>query len=277
MQQKLLFFDIDGTLVGFDGRIPDSTWTALEAARKKGHLLFICSGRNRHQIYRSLLDFNFDGIVGATGGYVEFRRKQLCYDTFGEEKMQSIIDCFKDTGAALILQQRDKTISNEQFEDQFIKIYKQKCELTRLSDLEAFQNLIYDDDVSAYPRRYADTASLLYCDSPYTTQEVRERMAPGIRIETASFKEPDPYTGEITLMSASKKTGIEKLLAHLGKSKKDVIAFGDSLNDVEMLEYADTSVVMGESIDQVKAYASYVTDDVKDDGIYNAMKHLELF
>ena len=44
-----------------------------------------------------------------------------------------------------------------------------------------------------------------------------------------------------------------------------------------MLEYANTSVVMGESIDKVKAYASYVTDDVKDDGIYNAMKHLELF
>lgn len=276
MTQKLLFFDVDGTLVGFDGIIPESTWTALRKAREKGHLLFICTGRSRHQIYRSLLDFGFDGIVGATGGYVEYRGQVLSHQYFGEEKLQAVLDCFKDTGTGLILQGRERCISSDRHEEQFYHTFRQKVQMSCLRDLEAFYQLENDNDIHSFPDKYPYTESILYCDSPLDTQEVRDRLPDDIRVEPASFKDPEPTSGEITLLNQSKGTGIRTILDHLGKTREDVIGFGDGANDLEMLDLSGISVVMGNGSDRIKAHASYVTDAVEDDGIYNAMEHLKL-
>ena len=73
---------------------------------------------------------------------------------------------------------------------------------------------------------------------------------------------------DITIKGISKATGIEKLLKLLGKNK--YVAFGDSLNDVEMFKHASYSICMGQGNDYLKEIASYVTDDIYHDGIYNA-------
>ena len=67
---KVLFFDIDGTLYDFSGYMPASTIEALKQARENGHKLIICSGRVRYQIYPELFSM-FDGLIGATGAYIE--------------------------------------------------------------------------------------------------------------------------------------------------------------------------------------------------------------
>ena len=68
-RQKIVFLDIDGTLVGYDAKIPPSAFQALELAKQNGHRLFICSGRPLCAIYPWLLEaFPFDGIVAAGGG-----------------------------------------------------------------------------------------------------------------------------------------------------------------------------------------------------------------
>ena len=69
---------------------------------------------------------------------------------------------------------------------------------------------------------------------------------------------------------------MEFLMKHFNVDKKDTIAIGDSTNDLTMLEFAGTSIAMKHSSPTVLEKADYVTDDVFDDGIYNAMKHFEL-
>ena len=56
----------------------------------------------------------------------------------------------------------------------------------------------------------------------------------------------------------------------------DTYAIGDSSNDLPMLEFAGTGIAMGNSSDIVLKSADYVTDDILEDGIYNAMKHFNL-
>ena len=62
---KIIFFDIDGTLVGFKGDILDSTREALQAAKRNGHKILLCTGRSKNQIYPWLLEEGFQGIVAA--------------------------------------------------------------------------------------------------------------------------------------------------------------------------------------------------------------------
>ena len=58
--------------------------------------------------------------------------------------------------------------------------------------------------------------------------------------------------------------------------REDTIAIGDSTNDLPMLEYAGYSIAMGNSPEEIRRAVDYVTDTVENDGIRNAMKHLEL-
>ncbi len=87
MQQKLLFFDIDGTLIDFHGKMPLSTIKALEEARKNDHMLILCTGRSKCQIDQKLRDFDFDGMVAASGAYVECRNKKP--DVAGENRLKN--------------------------------------------------------------------------------------------------------------------------------------------------------------------------------------------
>ena len=83
-------------------------------------------------------------------------------------------------------------------------------------------------------------------------------------------------SGEIMVKGIHKAIAIESLLNHLNIDKKDTIAIGDGLNDIEMFEYCNLGIAMGNSKDKLKEIADYITDDVHEDGLYKAFKKLEL-
>ena len=71
MKQKLIFLDIDGTILGYDGTLPASAVTAIKTARQNGHRVYLNSGRSKAELPKELLAIGFDGIIGGNGNYVE--------------------------------------------------------------------------------------------------------------------------------------------------------------------------------------------------------------
>ncbi len=67
------------------------------------------------------------------------------------------------------------------------------------------------------------------------------------------------------------------LLNHLGADRKDTIAFGDAKIDIPMLDYCQVGVSMGNGGPEILEMADMVTDDVEEDGLYNAFEELGLF
>lgn len=70
-----------------------------------------------------------------------------------------------------------------------------------------------------------------------------------------------------------KSVGIKAVVDHFGGDYKDVVVFGDEKNDLSMFIDEWTSIAMGNAIDELKAKATYVTDDASQDGIYKACQH----
>jgi hydroxymethylpyrimidine pyrophosphatase-like HAD family hydrolase len=87
--------------------------------------------------------------------------------------------------------------------------------------------------------------------------------------------EPDGIL-EIGQAGHSKASGIERLCASLGIAKEDTYAFGDSANDVEMLEFVAHGIAMGNGTDVAKNAAEFITTDIHKDGIWNGLKHYGL-
>ena len=70
-RKKILFLDVDGTLVDYAGRIPASAVKAVRLAREKGHKVYICTGRSRAEVYPEIWDIGLDGRIGGNGKYIE--------------------------------------------------------------------------------------------------------------------------------------------------------------------------------------------------------------
>ena len=81
---------------------------------------------------------------------------------------------------------------------------------------------------------------------------------------------------ELTQKNLSKATGIRFLADRLGVPVKDTYAFGDSTNDLLMLQFAGNSIAMGDSDPLILSHCTYQTTDIEDNGIANALKHFHL-
>ena len=70
MERKIIFLDVDGTLVDYEGRLPDSAARAVQQARANGHRVYICTGRSRAEVYLYLWD------IGGCGPRVQQQQKR---------------------------------------------------------------------------------------------------------------------------------------------------------------------------------------------------------
>ncbi len=68
---KIIFLDVDGTLVDYENRLPASAVRAIRQARNSGHRVYICTGRSRAEVYPQLWEIGLDGMIGGNGSYVE--------------------------------------------------------------------------------------------------------------------------------------------------------------------------------------------------------------
>lgn len=282
---KYIFLDIDGTLLDSNGYVCDSTRLALEQAKKNGHKVFVCSGRARKLIPPIIEDLDFNGFVAGTGSFVEFDHKIVYEKYFSREQVDMTIDYFNKNNMPFIMSAKTTCVGPYSDVPLFVEVFSEgKIKAEDIGDIDDIDNPFFesikpitcDDDIKNYFNKFENVTDFIFIKSPVVVQELDKLFGADLHVEKASFKNPDDYSGEVTLSDCSKATGIQKMLEYLGASQEDSICIGDGFNDVDMLKYCNLSIAMGNSPDEIKQLANYVTDDVMHDGVYNAMKNFDL-
>jgi len=274
MKTKYVFIDIDGTLVGYDSKIPPSALKALKMAQANGHKMIIASGRSYGMIYPDLLEaVDFDGIIASGGACVIVDGKVIFESLIEGDDLNFVIDYFKKNGINYLLLTKDEIYAEPVF-NKYVIPEMIAAGYNKALVMQAYGRNVEVEDV----RAIKGGEKLSYFTSPYLPDRIASDLDGRFYVVDFSVGKVNnnSYFGEMNNAGVTKASGIDEYLAHIGGSIEDTIAIGDSANDLEMLEHAGIAVAMGNGTDTAKEAADFVTTDVDKDGIYNAFVRLGL-
>ncbi len=275
MEQKLIFLDIDGTLTEPGKNVPPpSAINAVRRAREKGHKVVLCSGRNYGMLY-PVLQFGFDGLVASTGGYIEYNG-QVVYDCpMDPEQQTRVLNIFKENGIYRTIGGRNRSYTDEGFKEFLAENMQSEAN----SELLRWRIQI-ENELNIRPMSEYDGEPIY--GMAFMSRGV-ERLKKPMQLleEEFDFCIQDEDTcgivnGELSSKAFHKGSAVERLCKFLEVSREDTIAFGDSMNDLEMLQAVRTGVCMANGSPSLLKIADMVCPSVAEDGLYSAFEKLEL-
>ena len=254
--KKIVFFDIDGTLLDHDKNLPSSTKEAIEELKKNGVFVAIATGRAPFMFESLRKELDIDSFVSFNGQYVVFENQVIYENPLNETELEKLLELSKHNSHPVVFM-NEKTMKATVSQHPYIE-----------ESLGTLKFTHPEEDAGFYKSRKL-YQSLLFCEEG-TENEYRNEFS------SFHFIRWHPYSVDILPAGGSKAEGIKKMISRLGFQMKDVYAFGDGLNDIEMLKAVGTGVAMGNGEDEAKKHADLVTSDVSKDGIRNGLIKLEL-
>lgn len=276
MKRKLIFVDVDGTLtIPGTNIIPDSALSAIEKARKNGHMVFLCTGRNLGAL-QDVLQYPFDGYVASAGGYVSCKGKviydnpmqqeqfDLAMEVFARNKIFRTVEClnasYADKGIKKFLEGKDYGIENSEL----VRWQEQLHEALHVLPMEKY------DGQPVYK-------IVFLCMDPEQLLEPDRLLAQKFNICTQGRSTYGCINGEIINREFDKGQGIRRICDALGGDIEDTIGFGDSMNDIEMIEKVGISVCMENGSETLKKLADRVCPSVEANGLYEGFSMSGLY
>lgn len=274
---KILFLDVDGTIVDYEGNIPVSARDAIRAARAAGHLVYMCTGRSRAEIPPELAAIGFDGMIGGNGSYVESAGEVVMHELITPEQCRHIVDWLHGRGLEFYLESNNGLFASEHFREAarpVLRAYAGRKGIEHADELETddiIHGLVY-----GAPLYRDDLNKVSFILSSYRDHLDSIEEFPDLECHTWGGAGETALFGDLGVKGITKARAVDVLLGHLGARREDTVAFGDAKVDIPMFEACGLSVAMGSGGEECRAAADYVTTAVDDDGIRNAFVHLGL-
>lgn len=274
--RRIVFLDVDGTLVDYEGRVPASAVEAIRHAREAGHRVYLSTGRSRAEVYDELWEIGLDGLIGANGGYVEDDGTVVLHQHLTEPQCRRVVDWLRARGLEFYLESNAGLFASEEFEraaEPVIRRYASGDDdaASTLTVRDAFPGMVFGGEL------YREDVNKISFILGSAQDHLEAAQAfPELQAGTWGGRGGTPLFGDLGVAGVGKQHAVDVLLRHLGAELADTIAVGDAPVDLPMLLHCGTGVAMGNSSPDVLAVADLVTDDVAHDGLWNAFERLGL-
>lgn len=275
MKKKVIFLDIDGTLTVAGSNVPpESALRAIRAAQDKGHLVFLCTGRN-YDMLKPLLSYGFDGVVASAGGYI-CCGEQVVYDCpMSEEQRRLVLNTLEENGIFRTVECLDGSYTDDGFKEFLEKHAGENGN----SELLRWRRQIEKDLNIRSMKEYAGQAVykvVVMSPDLKRLERAKEKLEEEFSLCIQDTNNQGIVNGEVINRQFDKGKAAVRVCEYLHIPLGDSIAFGDSMNDKEVMEAAGYSVCMGNGSDTLKKLADEVCPAVEQDGLYHAFSKLGL-
>ncbi|MBS6179614.1 Cof-type HAD-IIB family hydrolase [[Clostridium] innocuum] len=284
---QMIVMDMDGTLLTSENKISPKTKELLLRVQQQGVRLVLASGRS----YCKLLEYAKELCMEAYGGYLLEVNGLILYDLasgkrhirkqMGRIEMEELFTYFRQWDVEFMAQFDDGL-----YDYNPESIIKEKAEYRRIHNLgedypwtggafalladnrKGYPNIHYIDTWEEIDRRINKVSIAYHADvmaevSAQAKRDLKDRYWLGLTT---------PKWLELMPLGITKGSGLQALVNMLGISMRDVMAFGDGENDIEMLQAAGIGIAMGNAMAEVKAAADEETDSNNDEGIFKALQ-----
>jgi Cof subfamily protein (haloacid dehalogenase superfamily) len=249
---KIVFFDIDGTLLDHDKKLPSSTKEAILHLQDAGVHVAIATGRAPFMFADLREELGIDSYVSFNGQYVVFEGEAIYQNPLDEKMLERLLEHSHKNGHPLVFMD-EKMMKASMENHPYIH-----------SSMGSLKFSHPDYDPNYYKGRPIYQA-LLFCKQ----EEEQEYIS---AYDMFHFVRWHEVSTDVIPFGGSKAEGIKRMVKRMGISIHDVIAFGDGLNDVDMIQYVGTGIAMGNAKEEVKKAANLVTRSVDEDGIAYGLK-----
>lgn len=271
MEKKVIFLDIDGTLTDpGSNEPPKSALLAIRQAREAGHFVFLCTGRN-YGMLKPLLNYEFDGFVACSGGYIECGGKVIYDCPMTEKQQESAMGVLRKNGIFRTAECRDGSYTDEGFKE-FLREHADEAgnsELLRWREqVEKSLNIRPMKEYGGQPVYKI----VMMSPSMERLSEPRKILEPEFAFCIQEENAQGFVNGEVVNRKFDKGRGMEQVCRYLQIPIGRSVAVGDSMNDREMLETAGLGICMENGSDEMKRLADDVCPPVGKDGLWEAFR-----
>jgi hydroxymethylpyrimidine pyrophosphatase-like HAD family hydrolase len=271
--RRAVFLDYDGTYADH-GVVPNGHVLAVRAARASGHRVFLCTGRPRSMIHPSVLA-ELDGFVAAAGGYVDVGGQLLADHRFPAELAARAVSLLDEHDVAYLLEAPEAVYGPPGVDRRLAALLRGRLRSSDHPDREGPRDILdalrMSDDLTG-----ASFGKITCFDSPVPVSSIAQQIGPEIGALPSSIPDMGDSAGELYLSWIHKALGIQTVTDHLGIDRSQVVAVGDGLNDIEMLEFAGTAVAIQDSDPRVLTVADLVAPGPHQEGLVSLFVELEL-
>ena len=273
MKQKLIFLDIDGTLTPAGSNTPpESAMQAIKAAQRNGHKVFLCTGRNPAML-APVLALGVEGAVAAAGGY-DFMGDKVLFDCpMTPEQLETGMRLLKENGVFRTIEAKDATWGDEDLGDFLANAGEGNSELVRWRKALA-------EELNILPMHEYDGRPVykivFMCTEASQLVPARDALEKDYKFVVQDVAAHHCLNGELINRNFDKGKGVRIVADACGIPIEDTIGFGDSMNDLEMIETVGTSVCMDNGSPKLKEVSDIVCPAVDEDGLAIAFRQLGL-
>lgn len=269
MKYKLLVLDVDGTLLNDEREISKRTLAALLKVQQMGVRIVLASGRPTYGLMplaKTLELGNYGGFVLSYNGcqIIKAQNGEILFERRINPEMLPYLEKKARKNGFAIFTYHDDTLITDNPDNEYIK------NEALLNNLK----IIKEDEFST-AIDFAPCKCMLVSDKEKALIGLEQHWEKRLAGTLDAFRS-EPYFLEVVPCGVNKANTLGALLEHLGVTREEVIAVGDGVCDVTMLQLAGMGVAMGHSQDSVKVCADYVTASNEEDGVALAVEKLIL-
>lgn len=269
MKYKLLVLDVDGTLLNDERKISKRTLAALLKVQQMGVRIVLASGRPTYGLMplaKTLELGNYGGFVLSYNGcqIIKAQNGEILFERRINPEMLPYLEKKARKNGFAIFTYHDDTLITDSPDNEYIK------NEALLNNLK----IIREDEFST-AIDFAPCKCMLVSDKEKALIGLEQHWEKRLAGTLDAFRS-EPYFLEVVPCGVNKANTLGALLEHLGVTREEVIAVGDGVCDVTMLQLAGMGVAMGHSQDSVKVCADYVTASNEEDGVALAVEKLIL-